>query len=318
MKDTINQIMEIMNQIKYGFLDKFGNNIFDKDNVENIFNDLYYLMSPKELLNKKTGVCWDQVELERTLFEENKIKSETYFIYIDDKKYLPSHTFLIFYMEDKVYWFEHSWYDEMGIHEYNSINDLLNDVEIKFRKSREKEVSSNLDAYIYKYNKPNYNISCDDFYKYILTQKKIINYKLEYATDNDFDRLKKYKLETIMEYAGDLSDEEIKKIHDYIYNSITFMLKQYKNIVYNEKVIGSLLVRNIDNGILLDEIFIEPKFRNTGIGTSIINNIISNTNKNIYLWVYKDNIKAFNLYSKLGFVIKKQTDSRYYMVFVRK
>ena len=31
--------------------------------------------------------------------------------------------------------------------------------------------------------------------------------------------------------------------------------------------------------------------------------------------VYKDNIKAFNLYKKLGFKIKEETDSRYYMEF---
>lgn len=70
----INEIMNIMNTINYGFLDKNGNNIFDFNNVEFIFNKTYYLMSPTELLNKKVGVCWDQVELERFLFEKNSIQ----------------------------------------------------------------------------------------------------------------------------------------------------------------------------------------------------------------------------------------------------
>ena len=30
-------------------------------------------MSPEELLIKKVGVCWDQVELERKLFEDNDV-----------------------------------------------------------------------------------------------------------------------------------------------------------------------------------------------------------------------------------------------------
>lgn len=111
--------MNVIEQIEYGFLDDNGNNICDSVDLEDTFNKVYYLMSPEELVNKKIGVCWDQVELERKLFEENNIKNETYFIYIDDKNNLPSHTFLVYYMDNKVYWFEHSWFDEKGIHEYN-------------------------------------------------------------------------------------------------------------------------------------------------------------------------------------------------------
>ena len=90
-------------------------------------------------------------------------------------------------MNSKVYWFEHSWFDEKGVHEYNNLNDLLNDVEIRFIKSRENEVSKGLDVFIYRYNKPNYNISCDEFYRYIFTQKKIFNFKIETATIHDFN-----------------------------------------------------------------------------------------------------------------------------------
>ena len=42
---------------------------------------------------------------------------------------------------------------------------------------------------------------------------------------------------------------------------------------------------------------------------------LSKSNSNVYLWVYKDNIKAFNLYNKIGFNIKEETDSRYYMEY---
>ena len=70
-----------------------------------------------------------------------------------------------------------------SIHEYNNLNDLLNDVEIKFLKSRENEVSKGLEIHIYKYNKQNYNISCDEFYSYIFTAfvKIVVNLKI-YAT----------------------------------------------------------------------------------------------------------------------------------------
>ena len=93
------------------------------------------------------------------------------------------------------------------------------------------------------------------------------------------------------------------------------LIKEYKNIIYNKKIIGSILIRKIDGGLLLDEIFIENEYRNKGIGSSIIKNYVLNFDGNVYLYVYKDNTNAFNLYKKLEFKVKEETDSRYYMVF---
>ena len=50
------------------------------------------------------------------------------------------------------------------------------------------------------------------------------------------------------------------------------------------------------------------------IGTDILKNILSK-NKIVYLWVYKDNIKAYNLYKQLGFMEIKDTDSRYLLKY---
>ena len=76
------EIMKIMNEIEYGFLDENNQNIIDIDpqKWDEHFFDFYYLLSPEELLQKKCGVCWDQVELERVLFEKNNIPIKTYFI----------------------------------------------------------------------------------------------------------------------------------------------------------------------------------------------------------------------------------------------
>ena len=73
----MNEIMKIMDTIEYGFLDNSSNDIFKDKDVEQVFNKIYYLMSPEELLIKKKGVCWDQVELERKLFTNNSIKNKT-------------------------------------------------------------------------------------------------------------------------------------------------------------------------------------------------------------------------------------------------
>ena len=174
MQEKINKIMDIMESIEYGFKDEDGNNILNTDiqKWDEEFNDFYYLQTPEELLESKCGVCWDQVELERKLFVEENFLIKTYFIYIVDNDMLPSHTFLTYENNNKYYWFEHSWGKYKGIHEYESKKDLLEDVINKFRKDH-PEVKNNAKLYLYEYNKPNDHILCNDFYKYIETQKFI-------------------------------------------------------------------------------------------------------------------------------------------------
>ncbi len=75
------------------------------------------------------------------------------------------------------------------------------------------------------------------------------------------------------------------------------------------------MITKNENCLLLDEIFIEKQYKNKEIETSIIKDVLSKSNNNVYLWVYKDNIKAINLYNKLGFNVKEETDSRYYMEY---
>ena len=138
-------------------------------------------------------------------------------------------------------------------------------------------------------------------------------YELLNASINDIERLKKYKQKIIFEYAKDLDELEIEKINNYVNETILKEVDEYKNIVLNNKIIGSFLLTKNGVDLLLEEIFIEEQYRNKGIGESVLRYILSNANNNVYLWVYKDNIKAFKLYKKLGFNIKEETDSRYYM-----
>ena len=141
-----------------------------------------------------------------------------------------------------------------------------------------------------------------------------MKYELINSSKNDIERLIKYKKETIYEFANNLSEEEINRINNYIITNVPKLLDNYLNIVINNKVIGCVLITNKDDGKLLDEIKKKKKFRNKGIGTSIIKDIIRE-NSIVYLWVYKENKQAISLYKKLGFKVIDETDSRYYMKY---
>ncbi len=164
-------ILNNLNEISYGWIDK-ENNIHDLVNED--FSKLYKLQSPEEVLTNKVGVCWDQVELERSIFTKENYKIKTYFICHYDNASCPTHTFLVYEKNNKFYWFEHSWEIFRGIHEYNSIYELLSDVKEKFIKY---ELNNNYNKYnllLREYSKPKYGISVIEFYKHC-EENEIIN-----------------------------------------------------------------------------------------------------------------------------------------------
>lgn len=141
-----------------------------------------------------------------------------------------------------------------------------------------------------------------------------MEYKLSTSSNKDINRLIEYKKRTIYEYAKDLSNEEIDKINKYVTSEVPKLINDYCNIIVDNKIVGCLLLTNKDDGKLLDEIYLEEEYRNKGIGTEIINDILNN-NDIVYLLVYKENEKAISLYKKLKFNVIEENESRYYMKY---
>ena len=157
------EIMDLMEDIDYGWLDKYNKKHVI---VDETFSIDYMLQSPSEIISNKVGVCWDQVELERNYFKGNDWNIKTYFIVHYDGDRCPTHTFLTYKKNNKYYWFEHSWERFRGIHEYNSEKDLLLDVRDKFIKYELNNQYENENLVLREYKKPKYHISVQDFYNY--------------------------------------------------------------------------------------------------------------------------------------------------------
>ncbi len=158
-----NEIMKLMNKINYGWVDK--NNIKHINDFDT-FSDRYILQSPDDIIKNQVGVCWDQVELERYYFKDINNSIKTFFIVYYDNDKCPTHTFLIFEKDNKYYWFEHSWEKFRGIHEYDTLNNLLNDIKNKFIYYELNNKYNDDNLKIYEYTKPKYNISVQEFFKH--------------------------------------------------------------------------------------------------------------------------------------------------------
>ena len=141
-----------------------------------------------------------------------------------------------------------------------------------------------------------------------------MEYKLVKSSNDDIERLIEYKKRNIYEYAPELSEEEHLKIKNYVESHIPKDIDDYYNIVVDGKVVGCLFVVNKDDGKLLDEIYLEEDYRGLGIGTDIIKNVLKE-NDIVYLWAYKDNVRAVSLYKRLGFVVIEDSDFRYHMKY---
>ena len=164
------EIMNLMKDIEYGWLDKKSRL---RKIVDASYSDNYILQSPKEVIENKIGVCWDQVELERYYFKGSDWNIKTFFLVYYDNENCPTHTFLTFEKNNKYYWFEHAWEIVRGIHEYKTLKDLLLDVKDKFIKEELHNTYEKDKLALHEYKKPKYHSKTEEFYKHCECGKQI-------------------------------------------------------------------------------------------------------------------------------------------------
>ena len=88
----------------------------------------YKILSPSDFNKYHGGICWDYVAYEASKFSFCNYK--TFFFCLVDKDGNPkhTHTFLLFYLNDKVYWFEASWKSHIGIFEFENEDSALSSI----------------------------------------------------------------------------------------------------------------------------------------------------------------------------------------------
>ncbi len=114
--------------------------------------------------------------------------------------------------------------------------------------------------------------------------------KFRLLEENDFLDFKKiYK-----EYKSE--DIDISYVINHIYNRTIIALD-------NNKIVGFIIYALIYDRCELIDLYVDKSYRRKGIANELINIMLDNTKEciNISLEVKKDNIEAYNLYSKFGF-----------------
>ncbi len=160
-------LQERLKDIKLGYRDKNGN-LYSGFRYD--FKDVFYLQSPKQLLESKVGTCFDQVELERDLVSKLGVDCRTYFMMYTDDKFDCAHTFLIYKDTKKYYWLENAWVKYKGVHIYSSKEELFDDVINKFIETiPDGEIKK---VKMYMYDKPRFGINYTKLLSHFINSKK--------------------------------------------------------------------------------------------------------------------------------------------------
>ena len=181
---TPEDLMHYMNEnIHYGVYDYKNNKAYygDDENFEYLVNNIWRLSSPEQMQKYGVGHCFDQVELERDFFKKYNYNFKTFFIWFkcNRQNNYPSHTYLVY--QDKSTkewcWFEHSDYNNKGIHGFKTLQDVINaqkHAHIKYAKSYRKSKTDASKIEILEYDNVTYGCTVDEFMNYVLSTGKQI------------------------------------------------------------------------------------------------------------------------------------------------
>lgn len=109
-------------------------------------------------------------------------------------------------------------------------------------------------------------------------------------------------------------------VKDYFINMINNenILFLYKN---NNINLGYIFAKKIDDGYLIDGLYVDKNYRNNGIATKLLKRInkeiYSLGNYQIFIYVVKENTVAVDLYKNLGFTIIEEVDNKYHMKYLK-
>ena len=144
-----------------------------------------------------------------------------------------------------------------------------------------------------------------------------LNLRPGHEKDSKFIYLvKKTTLKSYIEQTWGSWDEKFQVSR----HNKNFMSEVYQIIQYKGIDIGVQKIQEDSTSVEIDIIEILPEYQNKGIGTHLLNNIITYSiqkNKSVSLQVLKVNIRALNLYKHLGFQVINENDTHLIMKLLK-
>lgn len=123
----------------------------------------YKTLSPEDFHAIQFGTCWDYVEAQRDYYTYNELGGTTYYIEGDNEE-KASHTIFVYEQDSLLIWDEKAWKNRIDLHTSKSLFDLLEKA-VEWKK--EEEDLDGVEFAVFKYDKPPYGLSTDEFTDWI-------------------------------------------------------------------------------------------------------------------------------------------------------
>lgn len=115
----------------------------------------------------------------------------------------------------------------------------------------------------------------------------------------------------------DVSSIDYEKVLCWVCNKIEKNITHYQCIFYDGVKVGYIHIIPGKEETELDDLYIYPEFRGQGIGTAVLTQCIDTIKTPLFLYVFRKNIGAINLYSRIGFSISEEVGKTRYIMRLR-
>ncbi len=184
MIEKINEVLEKLKEIKYGWIDNSG--IVHKKAGRNFFINNYRLQTIEETIEYKVGTCWEQVELARYYLEKEDVSVQTYLILYNQENKIARHSILIAENFGEYCLVENSWKIENCIYTAERVEDILVKIIDLFPQMYKIYDFDMSKIEIYKYDKPEPRLDYNGFTEYCKNQERILLDKYFLEKLNEF------------------------------------------------------------------------------------------------------------------------------------
>ena len=110
----------------------------------------------------------------------------------------------------------------------------------------------------------------------------------------------------LIEQYEDISAIDYSRVLQWVRKKIETNIGLYTRVVCDKTTVAYYCLREGADRLELDDLYVLPAYRRKGVGSKILEKCLSETNKEIYLYVFTQNVGAISLYKQFGFAISEQ------------
>lgn len=137
--------------------------------------------------------------------------------------------------------------------------------------------------------------------------------KYERASGADVEAIFTLSKALIDQYE-DVESIDYDKVLQWVCRKIDAQIGEYQRVLMDGDLAGYVHFHPDGERMELDDLYILPEYRGRGIGTAVMEKCCAETEKPVYLYVFRRNEGAVRLYRRLGFEIVQEVGSSRYIM----